>query len=104
MPWTLHMKERFSLTLNEGATAVSWGETPILSLTRRGEVMMLSPDTMASPPDGLVRVDSIFIVVVFPAPLTPNRANNSPSIISRSRLSTAVRSLYFLVRPLVVIA
>ena len=66
--------------------------------------MMLSPDTTASPFVGSVRVESIFIVVVFPAPFTPRREKSSPFLISRFRSSTAVISLYFFVRPVVFIA
>ena len=38
------------------------------------------------------------MVVVFPAPLTPRRENNSPLFISKFRLSTATIFLYFLDR------
>ena len=70
--------ELFSLLGVNGATAVSWGDTAISRFTCSGSVVMLQPPTRASPPVGFVRQESILIAVVFPAPLTPNRENNSP--------------------------
>ena len=104
MPCMAHMRARFSFTLRAGATAVSWGETPIISFTFSDEVTTFSPNMKASPLVGRDRVDSIFMVVVLPAPLTPRRAKSSPSLIFSSRLSTAVRSLYLFVRLWVSIA
>lgn len=45
----------------------------------------------------------IFIVVVFPAPFTPNSPKSSPFLISKFKLSTAVKFLYFFVKSLVTI-
>ena len=100
-PCTPHMSSKFSLTDRFGATAVSCGETPIRLLTPLVSVFMLFPFKNASPPSGLVRHVSIFIVVVLPAPFTPSNANNSPSSTSRLSSSTAVRSLYLFVRFLI---
>ena len=44
-----HMRARFSFTLRAGATAVSWGETPIISFTFSDEVTTFSPNMKASP-------------------------------------------------------
>ena len=73
-------------------------------LTSAVSCTTLLPSIIASPAVGRVTHESIFIVVVFPAPLTPKSANNSPSLISSDSPSTAVTSLYFLVNPTVFIA
>ena len=44
------------------------------------------------------------MVVVFPAPFGPNNPNISPSLMFKSKLSTAVNLPNFLVNPLVIIA
>ena len=59
-------------------------------LTAAVSVTTLRPSRRASPLSGRVRQDSILMVVVFPAPLTPSRANSSPCRTVRSRPSTAV--------------
>ena len=53
---------------------------------------------LTSPLVGNINVDSILIVVVFPAPFVPKSENNSPDFISRFKLFTAYFSLYFFVR------
>ena len=91
-----------TLTLTEptespDATAVSCGDTAISDFTSPLSRQMLFPSKSASPSVGSVRQESIFIVVVFPAPFTPRSENSSPSLIQRDRLSTASVSLYFFV-------
>ena len=65
---------------------------------------MLSLRRYASPLVGFIKQDNIFIVVVFPAPFPPSRANNSPCLIVKLRLSTATVFSYFFVRFSIVIA
>ena len=103
-PWTPHISVRFSFTVRPGATAVSCGDTPMMFLTSAASLAILLPSRKASPPVGFVRQESILIVVVFPAPLTPSRENSSPRSTLRSRPSTAVRFLYFFVSPTVLMA
>ena len=87
-PQMPQIRARFSSTLRLGATAVSCGETAISRFTRSGSLVMLYPPTTASPAVGLVRQESIFITVVFPAPFTPSREKSSPfSILSSSPLT-----------------
>ena len=59
---------------------------------------------MAVPEVGASNVANIEIVVVFPAPFGPKRPNISPSLISKSKSSTAVNLPNFLVSPAVVMA
>ena len=59
-------------------TAVSCGETAISDFTAVASVRILLPFRKASPLVGCVRQHSILIVVVFPAPFTPSKENNSP--------------------------
>ena len=66
------------MTVRFGATAVSCGDTPIIRFTSPGCEAMLFPPSSASPDVGEVRHESIFIVVVLPAPFTPSSANSSP--------------------------
>ena len=97
-PCTPHINSRFSRTVSPGATAVSWGDTAMMDFTASGLRRMLAPQRKASPPVGAARQESIFIVVVFPAPFTPSREKSSPAFIVRLSPSTAVTSLYFFVR------
>jgi hypothetical protein len=53
---------------------------------------------VALPEVGLVKVQSMFIVVVLPAPLGPRKPKISPGETLKLMLSTAARSLYFLTR------
>ena len=46
---------------------------------------------LAEPPVGLSKQQSILMVVVFPAPFGPRRANSSPRLMVRSIPSTATR-------------
>src|SRR5262249_28124266 len=50
------------------------------------------------PPVGRIRVVSILIVVVFPAPFGPRNAKISPAFTSNEILSTAVKSPNFFAR------
>src|SRR4029453_4099773 len=47
------------------------------------------PSTLASPDDGYSRPDSIFRVVVLPAPFGPRNPTTSPGPISNETASTA---------------
>src|ERR1039458_9084736 len=57
------------------------------------------PATVALPPEGLASVQSMLIVVVFPAPLGPRNPNTSPAATSKSTPRTARTSPKFLTRP-----
>ena len=69
-----HHASATSFTVRLGATAVSWGETPMYCLACSRALVMLYPPTRASPEVGWVSPVRSLIVVVFPAPLTPSRA------------------------------
>ena len=60
----------------------------------------ISP-TKADPAEGMTRVVSMPAVVVFPAPLGPSSPKISPEYTSRSRPSTALKSVpgYVFVKP-----
>lgn len=90
-PWIPARNSRFSVTDRLGAMAVSWGDTAMTRFTCSASVQMLRPSSFASPAVGRVRQESILMVVVFPAPLTPSRAKNSPCPMVRFKSSTAVR-------------
>ena len=76
-------------------------EIPTRAFTSLLSFAVLCPQMYASPAVGVERQVSIRIVVVLPAPFTPRSENSSPSSIERSRLFTAVFSLYFFVSPFV---
>ena len=59
---------------------------------------MECPQMVASPVVGVYKVDSMEMVVVFPAPLGPSRLKISPSLISKEIPLTAVKSPYFFTR------
>src|ERR1039458_5098977 len=69
---------------------------------RRTDLAMLvtsKPATVACPEVGWASVQSILIVVDFPAPFGPRKANISPWPTEKSIPSTATRSPYRLVKP-----
>ena len=53
---------------------------------------------LASPEEGIESPQSIFIAVVFPAPLAPKKPKISPFLTSKVMASTAVKSPNVLVR------
>src|SRR5947209_10032167 len=57
------------------------------------------PATAAEPDVGLARVQSMLIVVVFPAPLGPRKPNTSPVATSKSTPRTASSSPKRLTKP-----
>ena len=95
------MSARFSLTVRFSATAVSCGEIPTSCFTAALSLDVLCPQMNASPAVGAERHVSMRIVVVLPAPFTPSSEKSSPCSTVRSRLFTAVFSLYFFVSPFV---
>ena len=84
--------------------AVSWGDTARISLALRLSFVTLRPISSPSPAVGVVRQDSILMVVDFPAPFTPSRANSSPAGTVSSSASTTLRPAYRLVRPTISMA
>src|SRR5687768_5815443 len=56
------------------------------------------PPIVASPEVGVYRVESMEMVVVFPAPFGPSRLKISPSLMSNEIPLTAKKSPYFLTR------
>src|SRR3990170_2094099 len=77
---------------------------PIFSLNSSPSVAMECPATHASPDVGSMMAVRSLMVVVLPAPSGPTRPNNSPLLISRFRLSTAMFPPKDLVRFVVFIA
>ena len=71
---------RFSRALMSGYRAMSWGTTPMGSLTACASVTTEWPSTRASPPLGASRQQSMEMVVLLPAPLGPSRLKISPSV------------------------
>ena len=63
-----------------------------------------SPNRKASPDDGGSSPVSIFIVVVLPQPFDPRNPKISPRAISKSTLSTAVKSPNLRVSPFATMA
>jgi hypothetical protein len=53
---------------------------------------------LAFPELGRIRVVSMDMVVVLPAPLWPKKPNISPSLIDKFNLSTAVKPSYLLLK------
>ena len=72
---------------------------PMDSRTLAGCFLMSKPLTVAVPAVGSSSVASIFMIVVFPAPLGPKRPKISPFSMLMLRSSTAVIFPYFFVRP-----
>src|SRR5690625_6338771 len=70
----------------------------MIFFTDFGFLTILFPSNCASPLVGSSKQDNILIVVVFPAPFVPSNAKNSPSLMVKLRVSTAVLFLYFFVR------
>ncbi len=103
-PYIRAWKSRFSSPVSLMSRLGSWKTIPMLLLTSSFWVSMLYPHTSAVPEVGLISVDSIFRVVVLPAPFGPSIPNSSPFSISMLSWSTAMRSLNFLVRSCVCIA
>jgi hypothetical protein len=66
--------------------------------------LILNPHTAASPSVGAMSVESIFIMVVLPAPFGPSSPKISPCMTSNDNRSTAVTDSNRLVRLAVVIA
>src|SRR5690625_7380401 len=94
----LAINSRFSFTDNFVAIAVSCGETLMIFFTDFGFLTILFPSNCASPLVGSSKQDNILIVVVFPAPFVPSNAKNSPSLMVKLRVCTAILFLYFFVR------
>ena len=67
--------------------------------TRLASSTTSKPATLAEPAVGRARVQSILMVVDFPAPLGPRKAKISPWATSKLTPFTAVRSPKDLVRP-----
>src|SRR5659263_510862 len=88
-PYILPQNTRFSRALMSGYRAMSWGTTPMASLTAWGSVTTECPSTNASPPLGCSRHESMEIVVLLPAPLGPRRLKISPRAMSKLTPSTA---------------
>ncbi len=72
-PYILPQNTRFSRALMSGYRAMSWGTTPMSSLTARASLVTECPATVASPPLGRRRQESMEMVVLLPAPLGPSR-------------------------------
>src|SRR5699024_12093555 len=70
----------------------------MIFFTDFGFLTILFPSNCASPLVGSSKQDNILIVVVFPAPFVPSNAKNSPSLMVKLRVSTAVLFLFFFVR------
>ena len=71
----------------------SWKTYPTLRRTSSGSSVMLCPFTVAVPLVGFMRVDSMFRVVVLPAPLGPRKPRISPFWTLNGTPSTARISL-----------
>src|SRR3989338_8534850 len=74
------------------------GTTPMAFLTAFCAFTQSKPITFAAPLVGLIRVESILISVVLPAPLGPSRPKVSPSAIVNETSLSAARVPYFLMR------
>src|SRR3989338_984569 len=77
---------------------IACGTTPMAFLTAFCAFMQSKPITFALPFVGLIRVESILISVVLPAPLGPRRPKVSPSAIVNETSLRAARVPYFLMR------
>src|SRR3990170_224457 len=71
----------------------SWKTMPMDLRTCVASLTISNPFTLAVPEVGLRMVQSIEMVVVFPAPLGPNKPKTSPDSTPMSSSSTAVSEL-----------
>src|SRR3972149_6457565 len=77
---------------------IACGTTPMAFLTAFCAFAASKPITFALPLVGLIRVLSILISVVLPAPFGPRRPKVSPSAILNETSLSAARLPYFLTR------
>ena len=81
-----------SLTVSSRSRVSSWGTRPIRLLICGPSRMGSRPSTCNVPPEIGDRQAIIRIVEVLPAPLAPRNPNASPTWMSKSTASTAVKS------------
>lgn len=84
---------KFSLPVSRSSMLGSWKTIPMDLRTLLDSLTMSYPFTVAVPEEGFRIVQSIETVVVFPAPLGPNRPKISPLSTFIVRLSTALKAL-----------
>jgi hypothetical protein len=82
----------FSQAVRSWSRLGSWKTTPMRWRTSFWRVVGSSPSSSSVPLVGCSSVVSIRMVVVFPAPLGPRKANTSPRRTSNDTSSTAVKS------------
>lgn len=92
MPNRFPKNQRFSLAVRRLYIIIFSETIPISFLTSLSCFTMSNPPIVAVPFVGLVRVESIRMTVLFPAPLGPSRPKISPFFMSNVMLSTATKS------------
>ena len=84
---------RFSKPVSNPSTAANCPVTPIAARTASGSLASSFPAIQAWPASGLLSVDRMRTVVVFPAPFGPSNEKTVPSLMSRSMPSSTSLSL-----------
>src|SRR3954447_4350114 len=91
-PYSSACRRRFCSAVRYPSSVGSWKTSPMLRRTSSRSCATSWPATRARPPVGRASVQSMWIVVVLPAPLGPRKPNTSPRATSKLTPRTASMS------------